>query len=43
MEAFDWSHPGVKHSRYYKMAVRILQDNDQATALKIVNIITGYA
>jgi hypothetical protein len=42
-EAWDWKHPGVKHSKYYKMVVRILNENDQETAIRIINTITGYA
>ena len=42
-ELFDWNNPAVKHSKYYKMAARILQENDPEVAVKIVNIITGYA
>ena len=39
-ESFDWNRSDVVNSKYYKMAERIIKEND---ALKIVNIITGYA
>ena len=42
-ENWDWKHIGVKHSKYYKMAVRILNENDEATAIRIINTITGHA
>ena len=42
-EVWDWKHVGIKRSRYHKMAVRILKDNDEETAVRIINTITGYA
>lgn len=42
-DKWDWNSPAVKHSKYYKMAVRILNENDEDSAIRIVNTITGYA
>jgi|SRR5689334_8398783 len=42
-ETFDWKNPGVKRTRYYKMAERLLKDHDSETVLQIVNKIAGYA
>lgn len=43
VEKWDTKHKSFHQSTYYKMAARILQDNEPAVALNIVNIITGYA
>lgn len=40
---WDWNKPTVKHSHYYKLAKRILEENDPESACRIVNLITGYA
>lgn len=42
-ETWDWKKPAARKSRYYKMAELILKESDPETALRIVNIITGYA
>jgi hypothetical protein len=42
-EAFDWNSPGVRQSKYYRLAESLIKDNDPETVYRIVSAISNFA
>lgn len=42
-EKFDWSRPGAKDTKYYRMAQHLLKENEERDIQRVIDIITRYA
>jgi hypothetical protein len=42
-DVFDWNSPGVRQSKYYRLAESLIRDNDPETVYRIVSTISDFA